>query len=85
MKKNKVSWSSVEILYQEFSFQDESYKPWHIVVYYRMLRFFADGSLLCLLLLTVFTAKLQISQAVMFCRRFLDCSFEIGIYNEYNE
>ncbi|VDM95670.1 unnamed protein product [Thelazia callipaeda] len=30
----------------EPSFQDKFYKPWHIVVYYRILRFFADGTAL---------------------------------------
>jgi len=25
--------------------QDQSYRPWHIVVYYRFLRFFANGKL----------------------------------------
>uniref|UniRef100_A0A0R3RSC6 FBO_C domain-containing protein n=1 Tax=Elaeophora elaphi TaxID=1147741 RepID=A0A0R3RSC6_9BILA len=30
----------------EASFQDQFYKPWHIVVYYRMLKFFADGTVI---------------------------------------
>lgn len=30
----------------EASFQDQFYRPWHIVIYYRMLRFFADGTVI---------------------------------------
>lgn len=32
----------------ENSFQDQFYKPWHLVVYYRYLRFFPDGIVLVL-------------------------------------
>uniref|UniRef100_A0A1I7Y7Q4 FBO_C domain-containing protein n=1 Tax=Steinernema glaseri TaxID=37863 RepID=A0A1I7Y7Q4_9BILA len=32
----------------ESSFQDKFYRPWHMVTYYRILRFFADGSVLML-------------------------------------
>ncbi|KAK6112792.1 hypothetical protein QQG55_49055 [Brugia pahangi] len=30
----------------EASFQDQFYRPWHIVIYYRMMRFFADGTVI---------------------------------------
>ncbi|EFO28127.1 hypothetical protein LOAG_00361 [Loa loa] len=33
----------------EASFQDQFYKPWHIVIYYRMLRFFADGTVIMII------------------------------------
>ncbi|KAM3727271.1 F-box only protein [Dirofilaria immitis] len=33
----------------ETSFQDQFYKPWHIVVYYRMLKFFADGTVVMII------------------------------------
>jgi len=36
------------IRFGESSFQDHSYRPWHIVVYYRFLRFFGDGTVLML-------------------------------------
>ncbi|CAH1971756.1 unnamed protein product [Acanthoscelides obtectus] len=32
----------------ENSFQDQFYRPWHLVTYYRYLRFFPDGSVLVL-------------------------------------
>ncbi|KAK0404978.1 hypothetical protein QR680_017735 [Steinernema hermaphroditum] len=32
----------------ESSFQDKFYRPWHMVTYYRILRFFANGSVLML-------------------------------------
>lgn len=32
----------------ENSFQDQFYRPWHIVAYYRYLRFFPDGTVLML-------------------------------------
>lgn len=34
------------IRHGETSFQDQFYRPWHIVVYYRHLRFFADGTVI---------------------------------------
>uniref|UniRef100_A0A914VYC8 F-box protein Hrt3/FBXO9 C-terminal domain-containing protein n=1 Tax=Plectus sambesii TaxID=2011161 RepID=A0A914VYC8_9BILA len=30
----------------ESSFQDRFYRPWHIVVYYRFIRFFSDGTII---------------------------------------
>ncbi|CAG9533664.1 unnamed protein product [Cercopithifilaria johnstoni] len=33
----------------EASFQDQFYRPWHIVVYYRMLKFFADGTVIMII------------------------------------
>ncbi|VDK63429.1 unnamed protein product [Onchocerca ochengi] len=33
----------------EASFQDQFYKPWHIVVHYRMLKFFADGTVVMII------------------------------------
>uniref|UniRef100_F1KY64 F-box only protein 9 n=1 Tax=Ascaris suum TaxID=6253 RepID=F1KY64_ASCSU len=32
------------IRHGEASFQDKFYRPWHIVVYYRFMKFFADGT-----------------------------------------
>uniref|UniRef100_A0A183V650 F-box only protein 11 n=1 Tax=Toxocara canis TaxID=6265 RepID=A0A183V650_TOXCA len=34
------------IRHGEASFQDQFYRPWHIVVYYRFMKFFADGTAL---------------------------------------
>ncbi|CAA9995472.1 unnamed protein product [Nesidiocoris tenuis] len=36
------------IRHGENSFQDQFYRPWHLVEYYRYLRFFADGRVLML-------------------------------------
>ncbi|XP_014262557.1 F-box only protein 9 isoform X2 [Cimex lectularius] len=36
------------IRHGENSFQDQYYRPWHLVVYYRYLRFFSDGRVLML-------------------------------------
>jgi len=32
----------------ETSYQDQFYRPWHLVVYYRYLKFFADGTMMML-------------------------------------
>jgi F-box protein 9 len=36
------------IRHGEASFQDQFYRPWHLVIYYRYLRFFSDGEVLML-------------------------------------
>ncbi|XP_066150666.1 F-box only protein 9 [Euwallacea fornicatus] len=36
------------VRYGENSFQDQFYRPWHSITYYRYLRFFSDGTVLML-------------------------------------